>query len=301
MNEPILTLGAFYVTPFSIAVFIGVLLSACLLLFLARKSKVTAETTLTLTMLSILFGLLLGHAFFAALQLYTDPFSYEEQLAFLLNPGWGGFSFVGVLGGAVLAAIITAKACRQPFETIISILIPALMFLIAVIRFAEPLDELGKGPEASATFFPFSYAPNPEYDDAQRIPVFFYEGLLALCIAFLGSLDTKSLKRMPWQGCLLVFFAGQMFFEVFRQDLYTNYMSLITFIRVNQLAYVNIIACIMLKYTIRAASQPANRLKIIRDWIVFAVCVGACVGLQFLFDKPIHFFEENIFLPDWWR
>ena len=296
MNEPLLTLGSFYLTPVSIALFFGAVLSAGLLNLLAIRAKIKSESALLLTLLSICFGLFFGHLLFSVLQLYNEPYSYEQPVAFLLNPAWGGFTFVGVLAGAFLACMITAKVERISFGKLASILVPALMLLIAVVRFAEPIEELGKGPEASSSFFPFSYTPNPEYDDVRRVPAFFYEGLFAL---FLVYRSVRGRESRVWASSLIMFISGQMFFEVFRQDIYTNYMSLITFVRINQLMYVLILAAIMILCTIIAV-RKSGKLRIPAiAWTVFAVSVGACVGLQFLFDKPIHFFEENIFFADW--
>ena len=296
MNEPLLTLGALFITPFSLAAFAGAVLSALLLNVLAAKRKIQTETSLLLTLLSVCLGLFTGHLLFAAFQLYIDPFSYDHPVAFLLDPGMGGQSFTGVLGGAFLACLICAKLKRCSFDALAALLVPALMLLIAVIRFAEPLEELGKGPESAAGFFPLAYAPNPEYDDVLRVPVFFYEGLLALGLSVYGALKRA---RGTWQTCLLIFMAGQMFFEVYRQDIYANYMSLITFVRINQLLYVLTLAGLMLRYTLLAAREGCAPKTLIAAWAVFLVCVGLCIGLQFLFDKPIHLFGENVFLPDW--
>ena len=296
MNEPLLTLGSLYLTPFSLATFIGAELGALWLLKLCAKRRIQAETGLLLIILTVFLGLMCGHIVFAALQLHNDPFSYDAPIVFLLNPSMGGFSFAGVLIGAALAALITSKCRRASFDDLMKVLLPGLMLTLTVVRFAELTEELGKGPEAASTFFPLSYAPNPDYPESRRVPVFFYEALVSLYLCVRGSLGKSP---YGWRKSLIIFLAAQLFFEVLRQDIFENYMSLITFVRVNQLFYVVMLAAMMLRQTIRAARLQADSRPLVLSWALFCVCVGACVGLQFLFDKPMHLFGENIFFADW--
>ena len=89
-----------------------------------------------------------------------------------------------------------------------------------------------------------------------------------------------------------------MFFEVFRQDEYVNATSLITFVRLNQL-FAAILLGICLVYAIIKGKSHLSGGIIAGRCAVFAVSVGACVGLQFLFDKPLPLLGETVWVADW--
>ena len=96
----------------------------------------------------------------------------------------------------------------------------------------------------------------------------------------------------------VLYLAGQMFFEVYRQDEYVNATSLITFIKLNQLFAVILLGGYLV-YSIIKSVKNIRRTEIVIRAAVFAISVGACIGLQFLFDKPLPFFGQTIWFADW--
>ncbi len=299
MYEPIWTNGTVTVTLFSIAVFIAASAGSVLLLSLAVKRH-QVDSAIALLPISLAFGVFFGHFLFAFTRVLIYPLDYETPVAFLMNPAVGGFMYLGVFGGAALSAFIISHLHRISFTELMKILLPALLLALAIIRFAEPLDGQGKGPEAAGGFFPFSFAPEAEYPEDRYIPVFFYEGIYALGLAIWSMRNAlgKSKKHHPTMFFFILYLSGQMFFEVFRQDEYINVTSLITFIRLNQL-FAAILLGIYLIYTAAKSRKYIKTKSLILRCAVFVVSVGACVGLQFLFDKPLPFFGQTIWFADW--
>ena len=299
MYDALLTIGTLSVTPFSVAVFIGALLGSFLLLWLAKKTSLN-EQALLLLVLSLGTGIILGHALFAMTRVLIYPLDYEHPISFILNPSVGGFMYLGVFGGGALAALLVSTIKKVSFSNLMSILLPALFLTLALVRFAEPLDLQGKGPVIDGFLFPFSYAPESEYPDDRYIPVFFYEGLYALVIMIWSTLNTLGKTGKPRTGrfFFILYLAGQMFFEVFRQDEYINATSLITFIRLNQLFAAILLGIFLIHFAIKAKNNIASNALTLRC-AVFIISVGACIGLQFLFDKPLPFFGQTVWFPDW--
>ena len=300
MDETLYTIGPFTITPFSVAVCVSAIWGCIVLLLLSGKKHIRKNTAFSLMPLTILLGVFLGHALYAALRVLIYPLDYEQPLVFVLNPGVGGFMFFGVLAGAALSCLIVSGTRHYQFSQLMSVLFPALLITLAFIRFAEPLCLLGKGPETEGGFFPLSYAPEAEYPEDRYIPEFFYAGLYTLLIGIwnIRSILTKHGKKRSTLFFFVLYLAGQMFFEVFRQDEYVNATSLITFIRLNQLIAV-ILLGVCLVYAIKKCMHRVSAGFIIVRCLVFVISVGACIGLQFLFDKPLPLMGETIWFPDW--
>ena len=300
MNEALMTIGSLCVTPFSVAVCAAAVIGCAILYFLSKRTHLPTGSVWLMMPLTVLLGLLFGHALYAVMRVLIYPLDYEAPVAFILNPGVGGFMFFGVLAGGALAAIIVSCVFHTPLSRLMSVLFPALMIMLTIIRFAEPLSYLGKGPEAAGGFFPLSYAPEADYPDDRYIPAFFYAGLYTLFIGIRAALNVSGNHKHKRTALFffVLYLAGQMFFEVFRQDEYVNATSLITFVRLNQL-FAAILLGICLVYAIIKGKSHLSGGIIAGRCAVFAVSVGACVGLQFLFDKPLPLFGETVWVADW--
>ena len=299
MAQPLIMIGSLAVTQFSVAVFAGTLLSSSLLLWLSKKQNLD-DHILLLLICALPLGVLCGHGLFAVTRVLIYPLDYEHPIAFIFNPAVGGYMYLGVFAGGVIAAFIVSKTSKISFAGLTAVLLPELLLTLAVVRFSEPLDFQGKGPWVEGGFFPFSYAPEAEYPEDRYVPVFFYEGLYALLLSTWSALNAlgKTCKKRPSMFFFVLYLSGQMFFEVFRQDEYINVTSLITFIRLNQLFAAILLGLYLIYAAIKARKNTDSSALILRC-AVFAVSVGACIGLQFLFDKPMPLFGQTIWFADW--
>ena len=306
--EPLWTLGNWAVTRFSVAALLAAALGCLCLVWLCKRRHVAQKAVDMLLPLCLFLGVFLGHLLYGLMRLLIDGYSYEQPLLFLLNPGAGGTAFLGALGGVSLACLLVGRrriVCVDINKRFLSVdelmryAVPALLLTLAVIRFAEPLDGQGKGPDMLAEFFPLSFAPEADFPDDRYLPAFFYEGIYALALAVWGMMAACGrAKERKASFFVILYLAGQMFFEMLRQDSYVHDTSMITFVRLNQLLAVIILAGLMAYYTVLGRKRAAPAY-FVRQWALYAVCVGACVGLEFLFDKPLPLFGENIYFEDW--
>lgn len=300
MLEPIFDFGTLWVTWFSVAVFCGAALGAALFILLVRKTGRSLDTALEILPLSLFLSVMLAHILYVVAKLISNLDSYENLAGFLLNPGCGGFMYLGAFAGAALSCLIVAACRHERAGDWFALLLPVLFLVLAVVRFAEPLDGMGKGPSVNAAFFPLSYAPEADYPEDQYVPAFFYAGVyaLALCVWSARQAVAGSSRRRTPLFFFVLYLAGQMFFEIFRRDVFAYDISLITFIRLGQLYAVILLGVIMV-YAVIRAKRAMKAGAIAARCAVFAVSVGACVGLQFLFDKPLPLFGQTIWFADW--
>ena len=301
MFEPLFYIGSLYVTYFSVAIFFGTLIASLLFLNLVRKNRKSVDTALEILPLSLILSVMLSHALYVMTKLIIGLESYDDLAGFLLNPGMGGFMYLGVFA-AVGFVCYTISHIHQDTagSSWMQMMTPAVFLLLAVVRFAEPLDGLGKGPSTAAPFFPLSYAPEIDYPEDQYIPAFFYAGLYALILCLWSCRQAavpEKAKKTPLYFFVL-YLAGQMFYEIFRRDAYANDTSIITFVRLGQL-YSAILLGVILVYGIIKTRKTNVPAAVVLRCAVFSVSVGACVGLQFLFDKPLPLFGQTIWFPDW--
>ncbi len=298
--EPLLTIGSLTVTAFSVGACLAAFAGCLLLMALTRQTGLDSSVALTAMPLTIGLGVLCGHALYALTRVLIYPLDYERPLAFIFNPALGGFMALGVFAGAWLACLLTASIHHVSIRRLWAALLPALLLVVALIRFCEPLSLLGKGPGVEGGFFPFSYAPEPEYPDDRYVPEFFYAGVYTLCLSVMAarSLSGKRGQKRSALFYFVLYLSGQMFFEVFRQDEYVNATSLITFIRLNQLFAAILLGIIFVAACVRCRTPGKARLILTRS-AVLAVSVGACVGLQFFFKKPLPFFGQTVWFANW--
>ena len=159
---------------------------------------------------------------------------------------------------------------------------PAMMLVIALCRFLEPLDGQGWGMliEEGESFFPLAFKPYADYDE-WYYAIFFYEGLYALA-AFL-HLQFGKKKRADGQKALLalvLYCAAQVLFETLRRDIVVKWR----FVRVSQLFSVIVLALLLLMATIKKQGKDRH---FVRKWILFVLLTGLCVAIEFTVDKPL--------------
>ena len=298
MFSPVWLSDTFCLTPFSVAVCIAAISGCAMLYFQMRRHRLNDKAFAVLPVIVIVFSLLCGHILYALSHLWIDPYVTDTPVLFVLNPARGGFMFLGVIIGAMLACLITSSISREPRRKLLNIVLPSILLMLAFIRFAEPLDGQGRGPEAMSRFFPLSFAPELDYPSDRYVPTFFYEGLYALCLAVIGIQKNRIDRQQTWLRVLILYLAGQVFFEVMRVDEYVQTMSMITFVKLNQLFAVIMLA-VILTAKAKAVCRTFGLKRYLLCWAVFAASIGICIGFQFLLDKPLHMFGQIIFFPSW--
>ena len=301
MGEPLFYLGAMPVTPWALCVTLGSLAAAAVIFFLGVRRKISDGALCLFLPLTAALGIFLGHGLFAVVADLLDPYVGESMglslLGYVFRPDKGGYMSLGVLGGLFLSALIVSKAKKVSFQELLKIGLPGVLLAIGVAKWGEWLCGMGTGPEASTCFFPVSFTPEPEYPEWRVIAVFWLGGLYALGLALWGIFGALKKNGVRPVTLLVMYLAGQVFWDMLREDSYVHYLAM-NFVRMDQLFSVLIMAGIMVWATIKIKQNGGKGT--VRWWVLMLVSVGLCVGLQFLFDKPLPLPGGVLIYPPTW-
>lgn len=301
MGEPLFYVGSLPVTPWALCVTLGALAAAALIWYLGVRRKISEGGLCLFVPLTAALGIFLGHALFAAVAGLLDPYVCEGMglslTGYIFRPDRGGYMSLGVLGGLLLSALIVSKTQKASFQEILKAGLPAVLLAVGVAKWGEWLCGMGTGPEASTCFFPVSFLPEPDYPEWRVIAVFWLGGLYALGLALWGILGAHKKSGVRPVTLLVCYLAGQVFWDMLREDSYVHYLAM-NFVRMDQLFSVLIMAGLMVWASVKIKKNGGR--GIVRWWAVMLVSVGLCVGLQFLFDKPLPLPGGALIYPPTW-
>ena len=272
---PLFTAGPLYVTPYSLMILLGALTGVALSL---RKKQIRP-----LLPAVILGALVFGHL----LWVLFCPYDYEAEegkLYMILRPWTGGYTIYGALLGGALAALLFGKLYGVSWQDALDALSPGACAVIFFARIGEIFtgEGIGRITEVEWThFFPFSVCVyQDEYFEEWRYIVWFWEALAALILLII--LLRREKKSLPGQQAavfLTVLGTTQILLEQMRRD---NYLRLIVFVRINQLAALATLIIVLIVLLVR------NRPGISRVILCLATLVLASLAdmaSEFVFDK----------------
>ena len=275
------------VTAFAVGIAVA---AAAALLFLGwrcQKAGLRPGTGLTLPVLILPLGLICARVFYflARIQHYLVD---GRGIGSILRFQDGGFSLWGALGGAVLAAWITAKTTRQEKGRMLDTLAPSLAIFVMLERFSEFYDSrLGYSISVRTPFFQrFPFAVFNEYWWDWQLAICFFEGLAALVI-FLVLLRRQRRAGETIRLFFLLYSASQILFESMRRDNYPRWL----FVRVYQITALAALLVMIISAVVRwSKSKSGNKIKVgkmVWLWAVFAAFVGIVILLEFSIDGKI--------------
>lgn len=252
--------------------------AALFLLFFARycrMEKCKIGTAALFSALCIPLGLLCSRVLFCLLDFrFHGMFSLRAAAMF-----WGGgFSMVGALLGAALAAWITARIQKIPALPLLDILMAALPFFICAARMGEGFTELlGRSRPLNTAWLANSFLAQIDGYDAY-LRTYLLEALTAGALAIFFAARIQ--KRKTAQGSLLLGMlllgTTQALFESLRFDSHMRY----SFISMQQILFACMFAAALILYAARCGKKQVI--------IVIAVCAlvaGGAVGLEFMIDR----------------
>ena len=273
---PVLTLGSFSVTPYSLIVFAGVIAGV---LLTWRKKEIRP----------LLPCVILGALFFGHLVwVLFCPYDYEAaegKLYMILRPWEGGYTIYGALLGGALGALIGARLSGVKWLDALDALAPGACAVILFARVGEIFTGEGLGREAEVEwthFFPVSVCTyQDDFFDEWRYAIWFWEALAALILLLV--LLKRQRKALPGrQVALFITVLGttQILLEQMRRD---HYLRLIVFVRVSQLAALVTLIVLLVVLFVRRKPSAA---KIAWSAAAFTVAFLAVMAVEFVFDKP---------------
>lgn len=284
-------LGSLTVYSYGLVVALAVALGLAVAAVLFRKAKIKEGALSWFALLAIPMGLM-G----ARLGYYVSclEFTFEGFFAFTE----GGFMLYGAMGGAVLAAMLTARITGENTGRLLDNLAAPAALVIGFSRLAEGLVGQGYGwyvadwfdPEMGMSLFHFEH-----FDFVQRFPfavmdmyeewswaIFVWEALVAFAIFFV-MLKTP-VRRAGWRAMLFtVCYASlQALNEGLRQDAVLRW----GFVRINQVASAIIIAVLLGVCCVKMA-KPRDVKAIILSWVGVVAGMGVVMAMEFALEKKI--------------
>lgn len=250
-------------------------------LWLRARKSLRPGTLGTLLTLALPLGLLGARAFYCLARL---SFYLEVGAANMLYLWYGGYALWGAVGGVALAAFLTARITRQSTARLLDALAAPAALTIALCRFSEYFSGEGIGmyvENEALRFFPL--AVSNEWGEWYWA-IFVLEGLAALAIM---ACLLRQRARRPGDAArlfLLLYSACQVLLESLRRDNFPRWL----FVRVSQLTAVIVLAVMMLFALgrwLKARPRRVSAGRVAVCWLVFLLCVGACIALEFAVDK----------------
>lgn len=267
------------VTAYALCLACALALGIALLICCCKKRRLKKDTALNIALLGLPLGLVCARLFYCLVRIEFFDSLGLENILYLWD---GGFGIWGSIGGAVLAAVIVAKASGQPLSALLDAMAAPGALIIALCRFAEYFSGEGRGPvleNSALCFFPIGIY-NPEYEEWE-LAVLVMEGVAALVILFVTlrrerrSGDTARLMILLYSAC-------QVVLESLRRDDALRWM----FVRVSQLTAVIVLALLILFSVLRKAREKRLRGKRTLLWFTaFLASIGLCIWMEFAQDK----------------
>jgi len=284
MTDPIIltTLGQLPVSVYGLILAAGVGLG-CLWMFLnTRHAGLPADTVVRFALWAIPLGLIGGRLLFVALRwsLIVNELGWEQ----IFRVWDGGFALFGVVPGCLLAALFCAHRMHISAADLLDTAAPGAALALAFARFAEFFTLQGIGrPVDTAAFQWFPLAIRDGYGD-WLLPVFFWEGIAALIIAWLAARALRGKQRRPYDA-VCVFLLGLGVTQVLLESLRTDDILRLGLVKVSQLAAMVCVLAVAVRWIVPAIHAKCASLRIGLCGAGILIGVGLCVGIEFGLDK----------------
>ena len=278
------------VTLYALCVAAALALGFMLLALQQKKHGLTADTAEIYALLALPLGLVGARLFYclSRLTLYM-----EMGLGNIFRLWDGGYALWGAVLGAAVAALLAAKITRQSAAKLLDALSAPAALVIALCRLAEMTNGEGIGMEVYAPFFQrFPFAIFEADWEVWFWAVCLLEAAAALAI-FAAVLTKKPGKPGDHAKLFCILYcSSQILLESLRRDQFLRWL----FVRVSQLTAVLVLGGLMFHALYKWVKAPADKRmpkgKLIVNWVVFLLCVGICIAMEFAVDKAA-------FMPVW--
>jgi len=280
------------VTAYALCLAGALALGLGLLAWQQKKHGLRCDTVEIFALLALPLGLLGARMFYCLARL---DFYSEMGLSEIFCLWHGGYALWGAVGGAVIAAILTAKITKQSAVKLLDALSAPAALMIALGRLAELTNGEGKGLEVVSPIFqrfPFALY-NADYE-MWFWAICVFEALAALVILAILLAKKNGRDGDKAKLFLILYCASQILLECLRADNFLHWTRV--FIRVSQLTAVLVLAGLMFHALHRwRKADAAARLpkqQVILYWVIFLVCVGVSIWMQFAVQK-------SAYIPAW--
>lgn len=279
------------VTAYAVCVCLAVLAGLLVLLFRTGK-KLKGDSAFVLAALALPLGLIGARLFYVLVRLPNYPEILQNilhvwketgtEMDWDLVPG-GGYALWGAVGGTVAAALIVAKASRQPLGKLLDALAAPAALMICITRFSENFIGEGHGITIENPLFcRFPFCVNVW--DEWHLAVFVFEGIAALVIFMIMLYYSPARDGDGARKFLILYGSCQVLLESLRRDNFLRWFL----VRVSQLTAVIVMLFMIIAAIVRWSKAPdkaQTKARVIICTVIFFLCVGGCIGIEFAVDK----------------
>ncbi len=278
------------VTLYALCIVLALGLGLLLMAWEQKKQRLRPDTVEIFALLALPLGLLGARLFYCLCRLTVYM---ELGVGNMLRLWDGGYALWGAAGGAVLAALLTAKITRQSAEKLLDAMASPAALVIALSRLAEMTNGEGIGLEVENVFF--QRFPFALFDADWEIwfwAICVLESIVALAIAIILQVKKPGKPGNRAKLFVILYCSSQILLESLRRDNFLRWL----FVRVSQLTAVLVLGGLMFWALYRWLKLPADqrmpKKALILNWVVFLVCVGVTIAMEFAVDKAA-------FMPVW--
>lgn len=273
-------IGSIKVYYYGLHIAIGALAAMVLLALCCRARCLPKGTAALYAVLAMPIGVICSRVLFCLLDgRFRAMFSIRALLCF-----WGGgYSMVGALAGAVLAAVITAKIIKKPSLRLLDTIIPALLVFVAFARIGEQYTELlGRSRALVSENWQQGWLV---VGDKYGMYLKTY-ALEALCALILSAYLLLHARRQQIEGDtlldgMLLFGCTQVLWESLRFDAHMRE----SFVSLQMILYAILFAWPLLVYARRYARTIAKRQPVYLALLVIILVAGGAIALEFMIDR----------------
>ena len=203
------------VTAFAVCVVIGAVLGLVMALRRAKRLGLDRDAVLWFAMLGIPLGLFFARLIYCLLRIREVKYN---GFWYIFRLDYGGFTVMGAAIGLALAAWITRRITKEKIIDLLDAVLPGLLMVLALERFAEGATRNGTGLEVTVRGLQFFPLARPGvYADMYTYAVHMFEGFTALVASVYTQGMDAPRGRAAGTGLILTA-AAQVIWESLRRD-----------------------------------------------------------------------------------
>ncbi|MBQ7454935.1 MAG: prolipoprotein diacylglyceryl transferase [Clostridia bacterium] len=212
---PVFTVFGLPVYPYALFMALGAVLALVMALFRAKKTGVKGDNVLLYAMIAIPLAVICGRIVFCLCR-WVDVLDFG--FGYILRIDKGGFSVMGGVAGLALAAVIVRAIRKVSFLDMADTVVPGLLMLLAIARFAEGSTINGTGPDVMSEALQFMPLARKGLYGEYTYAVHMAEGLTALVAGVYTQAMEKKPRGLAAGTGAIIACAAQIVWESARRD-----------------------------------------------------------------------------------
>lgn len=213
----------------------------------------------------------------------------------LIQPWLGGYTMYGAIFGGILAAFIWALVSRHPFSRVMDAIIPGMLVLIMLGRYAETYTAQGLAADRvkeALHMLPFNTNQVDEWDYVTPVmQVFAYEAAAA-GLALIAALEVRGSRAPAGRAAetgLAIVSAAQVMLDSWRNDELIKF----GFVRLNMIMAAMVLAFILVTRMVRVIRRNGLNWWCIARALLFVISAVAVIGVEFGLDGKFGITASN--------